>query len=267
MTLNHLFGFLLILTLQLLILIPSSYAGSLDTFEDSIEKRPKDSSNNEKSESCKLNDSGVGCVVLDAAFYIVSHIVVFGGKYSFYRVDNSPDRMFSSDDARDFDDISLRLAGEPLIPFVRLDLSYQRNDSRISAYDYRFEAGYGAIALGYNQTRYKEHLPDDSLKLTRIYGLYRMSFGSRLEIDWGIGSLEVTGNERKSYLYITTPVLVHSSRRIGFEFRPSWAGNISDYDISMLLKSKYAAIKLGYRKLSAGTESLKGPYVGLSVHY
>lgn len=259
--------FLSILTLLFVMLTPTSYAGSLDAFEDSVEKNPKSNGGNGRGDSCQSNELNFGCLVVDVVSDVVYHIVVFGGTYSFYRVDHSPHHFFISDDIGELDGISLRLAGEPLIPFARLDLSYQHNDPRTKAYDYRFEAGYGALALGYNQTRYRERAPNDSLALTRIYGLFRMSFGSHVEVDWGVGSLEVDGNEHRSLLYITTPILVHLSRRIGFEFRPSWAGNISDYDMAILLKSKYAAIKLGYRKLSAGTESLNGPYAGLSVHY
>ncbi len=265
--LSRLYNLVCILLFMWMLLASSSYAGSLDKFEDSVKDEPKSKEGNSNKKSCKSDELSFGCFVSDIASNVISHVIVFGGTYSFYRINSSPQNILLGDKTRSLDNVPLRLAGEPLIPFVRLDLGYQRNDSRTKAHDYRFETGYGAIALAYSQTRYRERQPKDSLKLTRVYGLYRMSFGPHLEVDWGIGSLEVHGNEKKSYLYITTPILIHPYRRVGFEFRPSWAGNVAEYDLSVLLKSTYMSTRFGYRKLSAGSESLQGPYIGLSVHY
>ncbi len=239
-----------------------SHAGSLERFEESITENSSHDDTKKSKTSCQDDNLDFGCFVLDAASNIISHIVAFGGSYSFYRVNSAQaDNKFNNHK------VPPRLIGEPLIPFARLDLNYLYNSSNLKAYDYRIEVGYAAVAMGYNQTRYIERKPSDSLTLSRIYGLYRMSIGPYLELDWGMGSLKVDGNQTRSYLYLTTPILIHASPKVGFEFRPSWADNLYDYDISILFKSTYTALKIGYRKLSSNVESLEGPYVGLSAHY
>ncbi len=239
-----------------------SHAGSLERFEESMAENSQSDDKKKPKISCQDDNLDFGCFVLDATSNIISHIVAFGGSYSFYRVNSTQaGNRFNNHK------VSPRLIGEPLIPFARLDLNYLYNSSNLRAYDYRIEAGYAAVALGYNQTRYIERKPSDSLTLSRIYGLYRMSIGPYLELDWGMGSLKVVGNTTRSYLYLTTPILIHASPKVGFEFRPSWAGNLYDHDIGILIKSTYTALKIGYRKLSTDLESLEGPYVGLSAHY
>jgi hypothetical protein len=85
-------------------------------------------------------------------------------------------------------DLPSRQLGEPLIPFVRADIGYQWVDADTGATDVRAEAGYGPLAAHYNFTRYHERTPDDRLDLVRILGLYRMSLGSQVEVDLGLGS-------------------------------------------------------------------------------
>lgn len=250
------------------------YAQSIEKFEDSIKtSSSKKSKQNkqESTESCGDDNKGLGCslwgIAFDLTFNVMSFVIAEGGAYSFDRIKPLPSNALTSENLGSLHNVSARAAGEPLIPFMRLDFNYLNNGAHLSAYDYRFEAGYGALALSYGQTRFNEDNVSNSLDFTRMYGLYRMSFGPYVEIDLGLGALEVEGNDKKSLFSMTTPILIHPNKKIGFELRPSWAGNIFDYDVSMLLKSDYGSAKFGYRKLNTGIQSLEGPYIGFSLHY
>ncbi len=114
--------------------------------------------------------------------------------------------------------------------------------------------------------------PPGLLSLTYIHGLLRLSAGNHFEIDPGIGRIELDGTEGNSGFSCTLPVLVHPSKHLGFELRPTtWSkinGNsIRDIDVSILAGTNYMSIKVGYRALYTGAEELSGPYGGLSIRY
>lgn len=253
--------FVLILTL-LFVATPSSYCGKLDSFESSVKNEYSSQNNDNYDNSNNDNDNELANFVFELLYYIA----LYGGSNSFDRVDDSLDNNIESR-------TELREKGELLIPFFRVDMSYQKNNENISAYDYRLEAGYAAFAVNIQQTLYYEDSINDSLKLSRLYGAYRMSFGTHVEIDLGIGRFDVNGNEKNSYLYVTLPILIHPTPNLGFEFRPSAGGNYSEIDASIILKSeehlksKDVAIKLGYKKISTSSNSLQGPYVGICAIY
>ncbi|WP_345334976.1 hypothetical protein [Ferrimonas pelagia] len=160
-----------------------------------------------------------------------------------------------------------RRPGEAVIPFIRWDLDSTRVASNLDSSDHRIEAGYGTLAMGYSQRRFRETEPDDTLEIRQLYGLYRMSLGPYVEFDLGMGSQQVKGQQHQSHFFATTPLLIHTSERFGFEFRPAWGGGIQSYDISLLVKSSYGSLKLGYKALSTRSESLNGPYLGFALHY
>lgn len=158
-----------------------------------------------------------------------------------------------------------RHLGQPLIPFARLDLSYQYVESDIDALDLRTEAGYGPFGIHVNATRYQEHDPNNELDMIRVAGLYRMSFGPYVETQLGFGSLAIDGQHSTSRFLFTTPVLVHPHENWGIEFRPTWSENIQDYDLALMMTFKHTSLKLGYRWLISPNQNLDGPYAGISM--
>jgi len=171
-------------------------------------------------------------------------------------------------------DVIPRDAGEPLIPFLRLDSHYQWVDTDIYALDFRAEGGWGPFAVGIRNTRYKENLEDDTkdeLDLLQIEFLYRMSWSKYFEMDIGIGALDVNGEEGNSGTSFSMPVLIYPVKNMGIEFRPTWTdinGNkIRDYDSCLVFRTDYVSIKGGYRVVKIDEESLSGPYVGISFYY
>ncbi|MDQ7015800.1 MAG: hypothetical protein Q9N68_05415 [Gammaproteobacteria bacterium] len=262
------------LTFSLFLLIPISYAGQLDKFEESVSgSEPQLHQGHTTHPADRGHDGGLchgdhwnfGCLFIDIFADIAFQMALYGGASSFYRIDpNSYERPFEDVESTE---LAPRFTGEALIPFLRLDISHQASTARVGSDDYRLEAGYGALALVYGQSHYQERQPTDALKLTRIYALYRMSFGEYVEVDWGMGSLTLEGNQTHDYFYVTSPILIHPSRIFGFEFRPSWAENLTEYDVSLLLKAKHLGAKLGYRTLSSNGEKLEGPYIGLMLNY
>jgi hypothetical protein len=168
-------------------------------------------------------------------------------------------------------DFESRNVGKPFTPFLRVDISYQNVESDIDAYDLRAEAGYGPIAVYFNQTDLKERHPGDELNIIRTYGLFRKSFASLCELDVGIGVLSIDGNDENTGVTCTVPFLIYPLKYAGFEFRPAWSsvnGNsINDYDVALMLGKKFVSLKFGYRWLQSVHESLDGPYAGLSFHF
>lgn len=266
----------LLLLFYLVTLNPQNLiAGSLDSFEGSIKNDSSDisvDSNNTKTINpgdCDDNSIEIDCIGL----YILESIfkaMFYGGFESLARVNSSMNTQLSYD--RKAEDeatnkLGLRKKRSPQVPYVRLDTSYQYVNSNINAYDYRVALGYGPLAFHYNKIRFLESNPVDTLDLSQLYITYRMSFGSALEIDIGMGKLSVNGNDRSNLSYVTIPVRIHPPGAIGVEFKPAWSGNISDYDLGVFYHFQYASVKAGYRSLSTNTQSLRGPYVGVTAFY
>jgi hypothetical protein len=161
-----------------------------------------------------------------------------------------------------------RHSGEALIPIFRVDAGYQNVKGDVSAYDIRGEVGYGPIGLQVRNTHYRERSPADNLDFFQIQGLYRMSVGNYFEIDLGLGSSNLRGNEQHSGTSLATSILVHPSEVFGLELRQSWTNfnrnTLSDYDFGVDLKCRYAALRMGYRWVRSEHTSLNGPYVGVS---
>lgn len=258
-------------------------AGELDDFESSVESGSVPSNPEQDKEhsgkdhlsrgkkSCDRDDVDFSCSFLNLVLDTARGFIVYGGQASFYRVGSA----WGDDKNDSWLDVSAinqslsyhRQPGEPLVPFVRFDLDIYTPSSTVSARDLRLETGYGAVAVGYGQSRFRESNPSDSLDISQVYGLYRMSFGSHFEADFGVGSLKVDGENSQSYFYVTIPIILHASNNIGFEYRPAWAGKLSSHDVSVLMKIDFASVKIGYKKLSTDTQSLNGPYVGVAVYY
>ena len=161
--------------------------------------------------------------------------------------------------------------GQPLIPFVRLDLSYQDIESDVDARGVALEAGYGPWAAWLQSTHYEEDNPKSTLKLSYIQALYRMSFGTAVEIDLGIGGTYLDGASSSAGGGLSIPIKVYPWERLGFEFRPVWSNingnNINDYSVGIVGGWQYVSLKAGYRRVSTDSESLEGPSVGVEFVY
>lgn len=258
-------------------------AGELDDFERSIKTGSVTQNSEYDSEqgahkgqageksNCSKNDLNFSCLLfhllLDSAGWLIS----VGGQTSSQRIGIEPGENQDSQSldvpVNTYSPSFYRQPGEPLIPFARLDFDVHRPSAALSARNLRLEAGRGAVAAGFDYSRFRETSEDDTLEISRIYGLFRMSFGSYVEADFGIGSMKVEGKNTKSLFYVTTPVLLHASEKVGFEFRPAWASNLFSNDLSLMVKADFASLKLGYKKLSTDTQTLKGPYAGIALYY
>jgi len=252
---------------SLLLYSCSLFAGTLDDFEKSAlqDKPEKSRQNTSHRKDCDGGySSHTDSCIVDIFGYLLVDIagagIVVGGATSWERTANSLDYSVASE-------VPARKLGDVLLPFTRLDFAYQDIGHGVEAYDYRAEWGYGPAAIQFNQTRYSEGSPRDNLDLTRIYGLYRMSFGSTVEIDMGFGGLTMHGNDLDSRFSFTLPILFHPNEFVGIELRPAWADNIADYDIALLLSQHFSSLKIGYRWVNSPAISLHGPYAGLSAHF
>ncbi len=232
--------------------------GKLDAFESDV-TRPKSERSYHLSEyrSCESkSDSCVSDFFGSLLSELAGRALSGGGACSLARITDEDPLMVG---------LTPRTPGEALIPFVRADISYMDVESDIDALDLRTEGGYGPVGAHLNLTRYSEDDPKDELSLMRALGLYRMSLGSCMEVDLGAGALWLDGERTTTRFLFSIPVLIHPSEHWGLEFRPAWAGGLSDYDIGALLSLQYASLKIGYRWVHSLNESLDGPYVGFSM--
>ena len=228
-------------------------AGTLDDFQKDVNSPPNPAGHH--------SDESGGNFLFELFEQMFAQGFVYGGNTSWVRVGAD------LGEAADFD-VKSRELGDVLIPFLRADATYQALRSDVAAFDVAADAGYGPFAVRFDQTRYWEDDPRDTLDLTRVYGLYRMSFGPAVEIDLGLGALTISGDEGSNDRFsFTTPILVHPNRYVGVEFRPAWAANVEDYDLALMAGPGFVSVKAGYRWVRSPHESLDGPYVGISVHF
>jgi len=194
----------------------------------------------------------------------VTALLVWPAQLSWARADSDVDKL-------DQWGAKPRKRGEPLIPTVRFDAAYQDVESDVEALDLRLQVGHGPLAFEVDRTRYEEDEPSDHLDLYRLYGLLRMSYGERVEVDLGLGGIILDGDDRDSGFSATTPVLIHPWDWLVFEFRPMWSkihgSRIDEYELGLLFNWEWAAFKAGYRWTHSPNESLDGPFLGLSIRY
>lgn len=278
-------------------------AGRLDSFEQSINESSKTQKNNSNDntssiseEDCEGDSVPPKCIAYSIARSMIVGIwnaLIYEGHTSLAMVNSASNakrnRVLKIDflalnalerkeDPWVWHKVHLRTSGEAKIPHARFDVSYQRISANISAKDFRLTLGYGPFAFQINQTQYSEKKPDDTLDLTRVYLAYRMAF-SLTQLDIGLGRMTINGNNTTQKLYFTMPIRFHISAyikrefkldwrsNIGVEFKPAWTNSINDYDLGFFYDFRYMSIKTGYRWLSAGGESLNGPYAGITLYY
>lgn len=162
---------------------------------------------------------------------------------------------------------SKRNEGDILIPFIRYDFAYQNISASIHANSHRLEAGYGPFAAFLEEYIFNETAPDNTLTLSRQLLLYRMSSDPMFEVDLGIGQTVISDEQRTALNTISLPVKVVLGANAALEFRPAWAGGVSDYEIVLHIGRQYGSIKVGYRTLNTADSTLSGPFAGLSVYY
>jgi hypothetical protein len=259
---DHLKALVLFLTLWL---CGQGFAGKLDNFEQDVTQ--KDSSDNGGHPDSKGSSDGdegpfesfFGEIGGDIMTNIAMGIVE-GGVYSWERVT-----------APKGGKVVRRKPSEPLIPFFRLDTSYQVCRGDIEAPSARVQAGFGPAAIEYELIHFKEDRTGDRMDLSRVCGLYRMSFEKTVEIDMGVGGLTLEGDSRRTAMVFTLPILIYPKERWGVEFRPAWAdfegSTLEDYDLGVFLNWKAGSLKAGYRWLISNHEDLSGPYIGMAFRY
>lgn len=255
------------------------WAGKLGEFEEDATKgrtnrrTETDHDHDHHHDHDHNDDTWEDCCVPDfwGDFFEVAFIGVYhGGAVSLARMMPVPEWSDEGEETS-LTHLEPRESGDPLIPLVRFDMAYHNIESDVSAVEYRGEVGYGPLALAFQQTHYQEDNPADELDLFYGYAIYRMSFGSKLEVDAGCGVFAINGEEHHSGGSFMLGVLFYPIDNVGVEFRPtrgSISGSHTDtYDLSALFGMKHLSVKAGYRWVHSPREELNGPYAGLTIRY
>jgi hypothetical protein len=253
------------LIVALFAMVQPATAGTLRDFEKDATK-PKQSENKEKKSSTDSADKQ------DTESDALTQLLVLGmltgltagGQHSWARVNEGYATELTGR-------VKPRQAGEALIPFVRLDVGYQWLKNDITAVDVRGEVGHSLVGLQVRHTRYEEKVSKDNLNITEAHGLYRMSLGNYVELDFGIGTMILAGAEIHNGFSMTTPILVHPTDWLGLEVRPVWAtiadNELLDVEAAVLLGWRYASLKAGYRWFRSENQKLDGPEVGVALRW
>lgn len=251
----------LALLLMLLTAVQPACAGTLREFEKDAttpspepkETREKPPRNHHEHDHDQNDNDSLGSIIGQLLLMPIVLGLGYGGIESYKRATGTS--------------LTPREVGDPLIPLVRVDAGYQAVEHGIDALDLRGEAGYGPVAVQGRHTRYFEKGSSDTMSATQAHLLYRMSFGSKVECDLGLGAMVLDGVNTTSGFSFTFPVLVYPSPHYGVEFRPAWAnlnGNsVDDYDLALIVGSRSLKLKLGYRWFLSEHQSLKGPQGGV----
>lgn len=227
------------------------FGGKLDDFEADVsngyegnEYRSHHSDDGEDLVGSCLSDVASGCLV-----------DLFSGTIA-YSIDAG--KTFGDD------------VGDAHIPFFRLDLSYQDVESDVDAFGYRLEFGYRFLGAQFRQIHYKENTPEDDLDIREGHLLLRIA-GDPLEVNFGFGGMSVEGHQSHSGLSLTLPLILQLPNEFDVELRPSWAfingSDIQHYELAALYGWQYFSFRAGYRWLRAESESLDGPFLGVSLRY
>ena len=266
-------GIIAIFLVSLLSMQPA-HAGKLGKFEKSATGRKDEKEDNEDKDDEERKEKrrrrhgkhGRGwcdCHDYDYVYEpVIYNSITYWGSNSWDRVDPHPD----------FDDlIAPHLPGDALLPFAGLYLSYQDVDSDVEAVDLRAEFGFGPLAISLRNTHYEEDDPSDELDIVQVHALFRLSPSEDFEIDVGIGTMTIDGEDLDTGLSLTFAARTMVMERVMLEFRPTISSindtTIEDYDFGAALTIPFLSLRAGYRWLEAGESSLNGPYIGVGVHF
>jgi hypothetical protein len=252
-----------------------SYAGKLDDFE-------KDST--KKKQSDKAKETSICGEIIGGILGAIIGVFVAEGVHEIAKGSNDGNKSGAGNKETDKENNDknpadhagdesppLKERGSPLMPYARIDASYQHLSSNLKAQDYFAEFGYKPVAVSGRFTRYMESDPDDTMDAAEIFLLYRMKFKDMVEIDLGVGDMIIKGEATHSGMSLTAPVRFKPVDYAWLEFRPAIAdinGNfMQDYDLSAHVGWRYASVKAGYRWFMSPDETLDGPYLGISLYY
>lgn len=164
--------------------------------------------------------------------------------------------------------------GDPFMPVVRVDASYQDVDQGWAASAFDVEIGpLESVAGEWRHAHIWKDESEDTFDFDQIHFLYRTRPALWLEVDAALGLATFEGADTTTGPSAGLPIRFWPTRWVGAEFRPEWTAFgggefVGDYDASVLLRYKCISLRGGYRWLHGLTEaSFSGPYVGISVRF
>lgn len=168
--------------------------------------------------------------------------------------------------------VAPRKDGEALVPFARLDASAfysPTSDEDTFGGSLRGELGWGPLAVAGEFRSLNDGV--SSLELGYAHGFYRMSFGSAVEFDLGLGAAWLHVDETLTGFSFSTPLRVHPGTHWGLEVVPVWTafegGSLADYTFQGVFGGDAHSVTVGWRALRSENAKVDGPQLGYSVRY
>lgn len=156
-------------------------------------------------------------------------------------------------------------------PMLAADLSYQQAEDHVYGVESRAEAGLGFLGVQVKNLSYRQEEPSTSLSMTHVHLLLRQGFGTA-RFNAGLGTAMLDGTTHSSGSSWTLQMGVYPSEHVSVE--GSYIGStingnsVDEYDGSIVLGSRQGyALRAGYKLNQAGSETIRGPYLGFSWRY
>jgi len=239
-----------------------SYAGKLNDFETAASTKKKMNHYQSSSNHSHYSDHHDGDFWVELIFDIVESAFFSPSKHD--QRNSHVDVGYPS-----LDVILRRKVKAPQLPNFRIDGYFSNMSSDISSRNIGVEVGHGLFALKVDNHQFRERNPEDDLELQSIHGLLRVSYSSAFEVDFGIGQTYIKGDDEHSKLSVTLPIKAKFNESISFELKPVWTvgrdQTLRELDYGVLFHKDGVGIKVGYQNFTAGSESLRGAYLGLSL--
>lgn len=203
---------------------------------------------------------------LELAYQLAKAGLELGGSWSMARMPGSDPLDLFADNQ-----VPRRQPGELGLPYLALDSGYQWLGDDITAWDGRLELGYGLLGLESRYVRLNEPGAGDSLSMRWLHPLYRMSFSEYFELAIGLGVAGLHGQQSTSGLGFTNSWRIRTSDIVYLQGSSSSMlfeeGDASQITVEAAFAAPYGALRLGYRWYQAGSMTLSGPTLGLTLSY
>ncbi len=164
-----------------------------------------------------------------------------------------------------------RKSGDRVLPFARAEVSYQRVFEDTDGLNTRVELGYSVVGASFSFLQYWEHDPRDRQSQFSGAFLYRISASRKFRMDLSLGGRTLRGNKVQSGFEGGVLTGIYPAENWGFEGDGRWTDisehTLHDYRIGGVFLRQYWNIRAGWRWQHLGDKTLHGPEFSVGAQW
>ena len=164
----------------------------------------------------------------------------------------------------------LKESGSPALPTIKVDLSYQWLVDNINGGIAKAEAGYLMFGADFEYIRYFEKNAQD-LEFLSGHLLLRSLFAKFIGINLALGVKSIWGANKRTGFEFGFPSYLYFGKYFIVDLLPyiSFIGNRRVYDMAAGFSFKYKAVgvRVAYRGIYNGGQTLHGPQAGVFIQW